>query len=127
MHRSIEQCKYITNSQCSPQSLGKQCESIHTNHVNTGVFIVAILNHQISFADQVADRMSSQNFKSTTETIWPSTPSHNVTLTFEMSTTQNFSALPITQADPTPQGIDHVTTEQSEDVSPKVSQARPNH
>ena len=85
-----------------------------------------MLNRQISFADQVADRMSSQNFKSTTETIWPSTPSHNVTLTFDMSTTQNFSALPITQADPSPQGIDHVTTERSEDVSPEVSQARPN-
>ena len=126
MHRSIEQRKYITNSQCSPQSSGKQCESIHTNHVNTGAFIVAMLNRQISFADQVADRMSSQNFKSTTETIWPSTPSHNVTLTFDMSTTQNFSALPITQADPSPQGIDHVTTERSEDVSPEVSQARPN-
>ena len=84
--------------------------------MNTGAFIVAILNRQISFADQVADRMTSQNFKSTAETNWPSTPSHNVTLTFDMSTTQNFSVLPITQADP-----------QSEDVSLEASQARPNH
>ena len=126
MHRSIEQRKYITNTQCSPQSSGKQCDSIHSNHVNTGAFIVAILHRQISFADQVADRMTS-NFKSTTETNWPSTPCHNVTLSFDMSTTQNFSVLPITKADPTPQGIDHATTEQSEDVSPEVSQARPNH
>ena len=84
--------------------------------MNTGAFIVAIPNRQISFADQVADRMTSQNFKSTAETNWPSTPSHNVTLTFDMSTTQNVSVLPIKQADP-----------QSEDVSPEASQARPNH
>ena len=84
--------------------------------MNTGAFIVAIPNRHISFADQVADRMTSQNFKSTAETNWPSTPSHNVTLTFDMSTTQNVSVLPIKQADP-----------QSEDVSPEASQARPNH
>ena len=84
--------------------------------MNTGAFIVTIPNRHISFADQVADRMTSQNFKSTAETNWPSTPSHNVTLTFDMSTTQNVSVLPITQADP-----------QSEDVSPEASQARPNH
>ena len=84
--------------------------------MNTGAFIVAIPNRHISFADQVADRMTSQNFKSTAETNWPITPSHNVTLTFDMSTTQNVSVLPIKQADP-----------QSEDVSPEASQARPNH
>ena len=89
---------------------------MHTLHLNTGSLIFAILNRQISFADQVADRMTSQNFKSTAKTNWPSTPSHNVTLTFDMSTTQNFSVLPITQADP-----------QSEDVSLEASQARPNH
>ena len=84
--------------------------------MNTGAFIVAIPNRHISFADQVADRMTSQNFKSTAGTNWTSTPSHNVTLTFDMSTTQNVSVLPIKQADP-----------QSEDVSPEASQARPNH